>query len=827
MKWLPNLLLVFIQFLWLPVMAQQKTALLSGKVLDQEDQPIAGVTIAVLGKNIITVTNDTGFFQITLTAGRATGLVFTHTGYAALQRNFLLNSGEEEFVLIRMQPGTKELTEVTVTDDRNRREAGLITINPKNALSLPSPTGGIESLIKVFVGSNNELTSNYNVRGGSYDENLIYINDFEIFRPYLVRNGQQEGLSFINPELTRTVQFYNGGFQARYGDKLSSVLDIQYKKPKQHGGSAYIGLLEQGIQVEGSSRKLPFTYLIGVRNRNNRNLLSKQETSGNYVPSSADVQALFTLQLNEKWSAELFGNLSRTRFSLQPAFSQPSTSVFSPYFSSNIGLDIYFDGREKDRYSTSMAGISITKQVNKNFRLKWLSSYFQNNEAEAIDITGAYLFGERSFDRTKPEFGLIVNPLGAGIFQQYARNELKIGVFNFSHKATLTAGQHYHQWGISFDRQEIRDKLREFEYQDSAGYSLPYQPGNLSLFKSLNSAADLTIHRISAYWQDNISLGDSSGTILQLGARVNYNDLNKEWLISPRAGISWKPSRWQRDIIFRASAGIYMQPAFYRELRRYDGSLNTDIRAQKSWQVSGGFDYHFPAFNQVLRLSTELYFKNLWDVVPYDIDNVRLRYFGENMARAYAAGIETRIYGELVKDAESYFSIGFMRTREDLENDNYFRYTLDDQNRPVDSSLVQNGYLRRPTDRLITLGMFFQDYLSTNKNIKVYINGIYGSNLPYNIPNSVRYRNALFIDPYIRIDLGFSAQLMNADRSRRRRHAPFREFENIWLSLEVFNLIDRANTISYLLIKDFSNTTYAIPNRLTPRLLNLKLVTRW
>lgn len=807
--------------------AQVKSAQLTGKVVDQDDQPIPGVTITVLGKKQVVLSNDSGYFELTVPANRAFALVFTHAGFITSQRNFLLNAREVDFVPIRLQPGKTELAEVTVTDERSRRESGLVTINPKQAINIPSPGGGIESLIKVMVGSNNELTSNYNVRGGSYDENLIYINDFEIFRPYLVRNGQQEGLSFINPEMTRTVQFYNGGFQSRYGDKLSSVLDIQYKKPKAQGGSVYIGLLEQGLQLEGSSKKKPFTYLIGVRNRNNRNLLSSQETKGNYVPSSADLQGLFTWKFSEKWSAELFGNLSRTRFELEPAFSQPSSSVFSPYFTSNIGLDIYFEGREKDRYATSMAGLSVTKQVNKNLRIKWLASWFNNSEMESIDITGAYLFGERSFDRSKPEFGLIVNPLGAGVFQQYARNELKIGVFNLSQKGTLSKGRHYHQWGLSYDRQQIRDQLREFEYQDSAGYSLPYQPGNLSLFKSLRSNANLDINRFSAYWQDNISLGDSAGTILQLGARINYNDMNREWLVSPRAGISWKPVRWKNDIIFRASAGIYMQPPFYRELRRYDGSLNTDLKAQKSWQVSGGFDYHFPAFNQVLRLSTEAYYKSMWDVVPYDIDNVRLRYFGENNARAYATGLEARLYGELVKDAESYLSIGFMRTREDIKDDFYYKYTLNEQNQPIDSTLTQNGYMRRPTDRLLTVGMFFQDYLSTNKNIKVYINGLYGSNLPYNIPNSVRYRNALFIDPYIRVDLGFSALLLNSDRSRRRRHAPFREFENIWLSLEVFNLIDRANTISYLLIKDFSNTTYAIPNRLTPRLLNVKLVGRW
>jgi hypothetical protein len=291
--------------------------------------------------------------------------------------------------------------------------------------------------------------------------------------------------------------------------------------------------------------------------------------------------------------------------------------------------------------------------------------------------------------------------------------------------------------------------------------------------------------------------------------------------------MSWVPRKTNKDIILKASAGLYHQPPFYRELRRYDGSLNLDLLAQKSWQVSAGMDYQFIGLGRPLRLSAEAYYKSLWDVVPYDIDNVRIRYYGENNAKAYATGLEMRLFGELVKDAESWVSIGFMRTREDIENDFYYQYTLDSLNQPVDSALTQNGWLRRPTDRLLTFGLFFQDYLSTNKNFKVYVNTIYGTNMPYNIPNSVKYRNALTIDPYIRIDLGFSALLLDSDKAKRRSHSPFRDFENIWLSLEVFNLIDRANTISYQLIKDFSNTVYTIPNRLTPRLLSIKLVARW
>jgi hypothetical protein len=311
------------------------------------------------------------------------------------------------------------------------------------------------------------------------------------------------------------------------------------------------------------------------------------------------------------------------------------------------------------------------------------------------------------------------------------------------------------------------------------------------------------------------------------GIRYNYNTLNKDLLVSPRIGFSYVPQHWKKDIVFRGAIGLYHQPPFYRELRRFDGSVNENLKAQKSFQVTGGFDYSFSWNNRPFRITTEAYYKKMWDVVPYDVDNVRLRYYGENSAKAYAMGIEGRLYGELVKDAESWISIGFMRTRENLNGDTYYDYTLDSLNKPVDSSLVDAGWLRRPTDRLFNMGVFLQDYLSTNKNFKVYLNLLYGSNMPYNIPNSVKYRNGLIIDPYIRIDLGFSALLMDSEKANRRSHHPFRNFENIWATLEVFNVIDRSNTISYLLIKDFSNTVFAMPNRLTPRLINLKLVARF
>ena len=817
------------------VYSQKKSAMVSGKVVDENESPLSQVSVVILGRQSGLTTNDSGYFEIKVPADKAFALLFSYSGYKTLQRNFYLSDKENETVVIRLEKGSKTLDEVIISAQPERKEAGLIRINPKNALIMPSTIGGVESMIKIFVGSNNELTSQYSVRGGNYDENLIYVNDFEVFRPYLVRTGQQEGLSFINPEMTGRISFYNGGFQSRYGDKMSSVLDIQYKKPKKFGGSAYLSLLEQGFHVEGTAKKDKVTYMVGVRQRTNRNLLSSQETKGSYIPSSTDVQALFTWKVSSKWELEALGNYSKTSFTFLPEYSQLTSSVFSPLFSANLGVDIFFEGREKDRYSTNMLGLSATNQVNKNIRLKWMLSRFQNDEVEKFDIIGAYLFGERDFDRTNPTFGTIVNPLGAGMFQTFARNELNIENYTASHKGQWNSGKHVLQWGTSLEKNSIKDKLNEWERQDSAGYTLPYIPGSLPFSKVIKSSADLDITKVSGYIQDNIAISDSPGLTLSVGLRFNYNSLNKEFLLSPRAQFSWKPS-WQKDFIFKVAVGAYHQPPFYRELRRYDGTLNTELLAQRSWQFVVGTDYQFKAWNRPFRFSAEAYYKKMSNVVPYDIDNVRIRYFGENNAKAYATGIEMRLTGEWVKDAESWLSIGIMRTREDLNNDFYYNYFNKDGEQitgstedqiPADSTMVSPGWLRRPTDRLITFGLFFQDYLSTNKNFKVHLNTLYGKNMPYNIPNSVKYRNGLIIEPYFRVDIGFSVLLLDAEKYNRRSHHPFRNLENIWASLEVFNLLDRRNTISYLLIKDYSNTIFTIPNRLTPRLLNLKVLVRF
>jgi carboxypeptidase-like protein/TonB-dependent receptor-like protein len=826
---------IFLLFASLSSFGQKKIAYVSGKIIDENENPVVGATVTILGKENGILTTDSGSYRIKVPAEKAFALVFSHTDFHDIQKNFYLSEGEEEQVTVRLLRNSKTLETVVIRNDQERNETGLIKINPKSAVTLPGATGGVEGLIKTLVGSNNELTSQYSVRGGNYDENLIYINDFEIYRPYLVRNGQQEGLSFINPELVKNIDFYNGGFQAKYGDKISSVLDIQYKKPVAFGGSVYISPLEQGLHMEGSSKNRKLSWLFGVRNKTYKNLLSSQETKGNYVPSASDLQAYLTYKISQKLQLEVLGIISASGFSLTPESAQKSTAVFSPLFTANLGLDIFFDGQEKDNYNNNLIGISLVHSVNKKVKLKWMASRYGDIENENFDITGAYLFGERSFDKTQPDFGKITNPLGAGVYQNYARNALNIEVYNFSHKGSYDLGKHFIQWGAGIDHTIVNDHLNEWEYQDSAGYSLPFNPNQINLSNVLKSNANLSVDKYSGYVQDNIRLSSTvTHVTLQAGVRFNYNSLNKEFIVSPRAQISYKPD-WKRDIVFKASAGIYDQPPFYREMRRYDGTINTSLKSQKSIQYVAGFDYNLSYGDRPMRITTEAYYKSLWDVDPYDIDNVSINYFGENDARAYATGIETRLFTELVKDAESWFSLGISQTKENIDNDFYYTYknaegeviSAKTTDQIVADSVKTNvGWVRRPSDRLITMGLFLQDYLSTNKNFKVHLNMIYGSNMSYNIPNSVRYRNALIIEPYIRVDIGFSALLLS-EKSLRRSHSPFRSFENIWASLEVFNLIDRANVISYQLIKDFNNDIFTIPNRLTPRMLNFKLLARF
>lgn len=805
----------------------QNIAFLEGRILDKNKHPIVGATVARAGRETGVVSNDSGYFELQIPSGSMVTVQFSALNFKTEKKRYLLNKGQRRHVSVLLETEIKRLHDVKVQDNRIRTQTGMISVDPKKNKINPSPVGGIEGLIKTLVGSNNELTSQYNVRGGNYDENLVYVNDYEIYRPFLIQNAQAEGLSFINADLAENVKFSLGGFQAKYGDKMSSVLDVTYKHPDTTGGSAYVGMLEQGLHLEGTSKNKKFTYLFGVRNRTNRNIVSSQATTGNYNPSSSDAQGLFTFDAGKDWRFELLGNYNRTRFTFFPQNLQLTTSVLSPLYTADINANFQFQGSEKDRYTTNFVGLTAIKQIDKNVQLKWLFSHYGDREAQNSDISSTY-----SLDAGENGESSIV---GQGANINYARNNLKIDLWTVQHKGSWRAKKHFIQWGLLLERQSVNSKINQWTYLDSAGYSLPNKNGALVLNDFMNDNSQFSLTRTTGYIQDNIQWGEKTIFTLQPGIRFNYNTLNKEFLVSPRLGFSLQPKEWQKDVVFKGAIGIYDQPPFYREMLRYDGTLNKDLKAQKSMQASLGADYNFTIGQRPAKLTGEAYYKNMKDVDPYDIDNVRIRYYGNNNAKAYTYGAEVRLFADLVKDAESWISIGYMKSMEKIDGLNYTQYlnaagqviTANSTDKiPVSSTQTPVGWLRRPTDRRVTVGMFFQDYLTTNKNNKVYLNAIYGSNLPYNVPGSTQYRNSLQIDPYARVDIGFSTLLFDG-RKPTRSHNPFAAFKNIWGSVEIFNLIGRSNIISYTLIKDYNNNIYPLPNRLTPRLLNFKIIAAW
>ncbi|QEC71508.1 TonB-dependent receptor [Arachidicoccus ginsenosidivorans] len=554
-----------------------------GIILSKSKEPLENVFVHLADKSTGTNTDSHGVFHLRIPVKMPVRVVFKGMNLAGFQKVIFREgktAGLDTIILVEQQKG---LEDVRVTADKKREETGLIAVDASQARVNPSAVGGIEGLLKTFVGSNNELTSQYSVRGGNYDENLVYVNGFEIYRPFLVSSGQQEGLSFINADLTDNVRFYTGGFQAKYGDKLSSVLDVQYQQPEKNGGSAYLSLLEQSLSLKGVSDNQKFTYLVGLRNKTNRNVVKSQATAGNYIPSSSDLQGLFVYRFSPAFRMEFLGDYNKTKFLFYPEQTKLTASVFSPYYVANYGVNIDFEGSERDYYSTGFAGLTGVITPNDHTELKVMASYYQDKEKQSQDIVGAYEFGERD------ENGNILddpdNLLGMGVNQSYARNNLHINVFSLQHQGSWKGGAHYLQWGAALQRQMIDSKINQWNYSDSAGYSLPVGGSELDLSSYMNSRDKFNIQRVSGYLQDNVHFGKTSVYTLQYGVRANYNDLNDEFLISPRAGFSFKPGGWKRDVVFKASAGMYAQPAFYREMVTMDGSLNKGIKAQKACRV--------------------------------------------------------------------------------------------------------------------------------------------------------------------------------------------------------------------------------------------------
>lgn len=834
-------LLIFLSFLIFlgagqEVIAQQ-TATVIGKITDQQNHPMELVNLAILGYPGGTSTGRDGTYSLLVPAEKPVTLVITSLGFESDTVKLKLKAGEKIRIDRKLHEKAVQLQSLVV-EDRQLRNTNLNRINPKSVAMLPSASGGIEALIKSMPGvvSNNELSSQYSVRGGNYDENLVYVNDIEIYRPFLIRSGQQEGLSFLNSDLVSSVLFSAGGFDAKYGDKLSSTLDIRYKHPTAFAASASASLLGASVHVEGASENNRFTYLLGTRYKTNQYLLNSMETKGSYKPVFLDLQSLLTYNISDELEISLLTYASGNSYNLVPESRQTNFgTLFEP-----LRLTIYFDGQEADKYNSLMGALTVTHKPRKNLQIKWITSAYRSLEQEAYDIVAQYWIGLLENQPSDYDSIEVVETKGVGSYINHARNRLDMRVINFENRYSWSYRHSYAQWGIKYQHEIIHDKLKEWYMMDSAGYSLPYNPGtpgqagnldDLYLSYFYQSHADLSTNRYSGFFQNTWDLdGDSTRLALTAGVRFNYWDYNDQFLISPRATLSFKP-KWKRDWMFRFSTGYYYQPPFYRELRNLSGDLNPELKAQQSIHFVLGSDLNFTAWKRPFKFVAEAYYKYLKDLVPYEVDNVRIRYLGINGSKGYAAGIDMKVNGEFVKGVESWASLSVMQTLEDLYNDYYYDYynaegilikhSTEDQV-VTDSVIRYPGYIPRPTDQRITFGLFFQDYLPRNPSYKMNIGAYYGSGLPTGAPNTPLYTHTHRMSPYIRVDLGLSKQIIGS-QALNPKSGFFKGFKSLWVTLEVLNLLQVSNTISYNWVRDYNGNQYGVPNYLTPRQLNLKI----
>ncbi len=819
----------------LAVALTSQTAVISGYIKDTEGQPLEDITVGVKeNSQQVTQSNDKGFYSLTIDAEKAVTIVFFNINFERYNYTVTAKSGE----IINFNPKLKfknTFTAIEVTDTKDRT-LEVTRIDPKIFNQLPSTTGNIEDLIKTQIGvsSNNELSSGYSVRGGNFDENLVYVNDIEVYRPFLVRSGQQEGLSFANPAMVQSISFSSGGFEAKYGDKLSSVLDITYKKPLKFAGTASGSFLGGNAQLEGITKNRLIAWNLGVRYRTNSYLLKNLDTKGEYRPSALDVQSFITFDVNPKLKIEFLGNIAQNKYLVIPTNRQTNFGTVKEA----LRFTVYFDGQELMQYTTLMAGLSTTYRPNAKTKLKLISSVYRSNEQEIYTVQGQYFIDQLEADLGKPNFGQVAFNRGIGTFLNNGRNYLTATVFNIEHKGTRYLNNNNELvWGARYQSELIQDKLSEWRTIDSAGYIVPYNPTEINLIDAYKTKITLPSSRLQAYTQYNYNklLHDSSKLNITAGVRGNYWTVNEQLVVSPRVTIAYQP-HWKRDWLFKLSGGLYYQPPFYRELRSIDGTINTNVKAQQSTHIVLSSDYNFKMWDRPFKLIMAGYFKDLKSIIPYEVDNVRIRYFANNNAKGYATGADFRINGEFVKGVESWATIGFLRTYEYSKDNIHYDYFNKDGEKIIkgytfdqviaDSQRVDPGYIPRPTNQLVTFGLFFQDYLPKLPAIKFNLNLQFGSGLPFGPPTHLRWQQIIRMPPYRRVDAGFAYNVIKENSETKRRKV-FNTLKEMWIFLEVFNLLQVQNTVSYTWIQDVTGNRYAIPNYLTNRQVNVKLQIRF
>ncbi len=796
-------------------------ATIRGIVFDENNQPIVGTNILFNETGVISDLN--GFYMAEIPVNQDVKVTYSHVGYKPA--SIVLNlSPNENFEYNPVLSTTIEQIETVVISGReNRRVEGVTSLSPEVVRKMVGTNPGVENLLKSLPGvsGNNELSTQYAVRGGNYDENLVYVNEIEVYRPFLIRSGQQEGLSFVNSDLTSNVEFSAGGFQAKYGDKLSSVLDITYRKPVGFSASLDMSLLGVNGAFEYASKNGRLTSITGIRYRDNSLIVEAKETETNYQPRYADVQSYWTYQFSTRFELSFLGNVSVNDYQYQPIIRQTNFGTITE----PLALLVFYEGQEKDRYNTYFGALKSTWAVSDNYTAKLIASLYQTTEQEHYDILAEYRLGSVNTDIGGTDLGNVEFTRGVGGQLTHARNDLDALIFNVEHKGIWKLSDHTIEYGAKYTMEDIRDRIQEYEMIDSTGFTIrppvlpgnnqPYEPYEMPIipYTDVRARNDVQIHRFSGFaqWSKRGNIG-AHELWLNAGVRThNWTVSGKDitsythTVFSPRAQISIKPD-WEKDMVFRLSGGFYHQPTFYRELRDSTGTVRPEVKAQQSIHVVLGNDYSFKMWNRKFRLNTEAYYKYLTDVNPYTLENVRIRYRANNNAVAYAYGLDLRIAGEFVPGTESWFSFGYMKTEENIDD---------------------KGYIYRPTDQRLKFAVLFQDYVAVIPDLKMYLNLVYNTGLPGGSPSYADpYNYQTRLRDYKRADIGMSYVLIHEEKLKETGW--LKPFKELSIGAEIFNMFDVQNSITNTFVRDvYTKAQYSVPNYLSPRIYNVRLTMRF
>jgi hypothetical protein len=801
-----------------------QTSIIRGVILDESNKPINDVNI-ITNSGEGTASNENGFYELKIPSGVEVTIEFSHLGHKRIVAKFKLKNGQELEYNPVMKIEVEQIATVVINTNTRQSVDGVTSITPNVIRTIKGAQPGVENILKTLPGVNisNELSTQYSVRGGNFDENLVYVNEIEVYRPFLIRSGNQEGLSFVNTDLVQNVDFSAGGFQSKYGDKLSSVLDITYRNPMSFGIRTDLSLLGGSIAAETVSKDGKFSGIAGVRYRDNSLILNNLETEGNVEPVFADAQTYLTYRFSSKFHLNFLGNISLNKYNFQPENRQTNFGTLQE----PVALLVFYDGQEKDKYQTYFGAFKANYFVNDDLTLKVIASAYHTAEQEYFDILAQYRLGEVNTNIGDESLGEVEFSEGIGSQLTHARNDLDAFIVNIEQRGDYKIDEESTvEWSVKYTHEDIRDRLVEYEVIDSAGFSIrspnfsqpnsqPYEPfsGPLTSFENIRALNKVQIDRLQAFAQysKRTDWGENE-VFYNAGVRAHSWTVNgdaiessSQTVFSPRAQFAIKPN-WDKDMLFRIAGGLYYQPPFYRELRDSSGVVQPKVKAQNSFHIVLGNEYSFEIWDRPFKLVTEAYYKGLSDVNPYTLENVRIRYSAKNNAEAYAYGLDMRLNGEFVPGTESWFSFGYLKTEENIDN---------------------RGYIARPTDQRLKFGALFQDYVPNMPDLKMYLNLVYNTGVPGGSPSYADpYDFQIRLRDYRRADLGVSFEIVNPEK---KYNSKWKEaFRELSIGFEIYNMFNNQNSITNTWVRDvYTKRQFAIPNYLTPRVFNLRLSARF